>query len=71
MKLWVSYIASVAGILIIAIACATVPITGRTQLNMISERQLTTDADNQFSLFMNMVHKDNRELSGEVRSEGV
>ena len=64
MKLWVSYIASVAGILIIAIACATVPITGRTQLNMISERQLTTAADNQFSLFMNMVHKDNRELSG-------
>src|SRR5207249_9971008 len=40
------------------------PITGRTQLNMISERQLRTTADNHFSEFMNMVYRENRELLG-------
>ena len=33
-------------------SCATVPITGRTQLNMVSDQQLISLSDNSFSQFM-------------------
>jgi Peptidase family M48 len=36
-------------------ACATVPITGRTQLNMVSDQQLVSAADLGFSKFMGKV----------------
>lgn len=37
--------------------CATVPITGRTQLNMISDQQLAATADQDFAKFAGLVVK--------------
>jgi len=39
----------------IAAACATVPITGRTQLSIISDQQVAAAADQNFSQFMGLV----------------
>lgn len=49
-------------------ACATVPITGRTQLNMVSDQQLVSAADLEFSNFMGAVSQKNAQLS---RSESL
>jgi len=43
--------------------CATVPITGRTQLNMISDQQLAAAADQDFSKFASLVVQKNALLS--------
>src|SRR5712692_6452162 len=37
---------------ILVTGCVTVPITGRTQLNMVSDQQLAAAADQNFSKFM-------------------
>src|SRR5262245_19384068 len=46
---------AILGVLLVAItlgACATVPITGRYQLNMFSDQQMVSFADQSFSEFM-------------------
>ena len=39
-------------VLCVLVGCATVPITGRTQLNMVSDQALINAADQEFSKFM-------------------
>ncbi len=46
-----------------ATGCTTVPITGRTQLNMISDQQLVAAADQDFSKFASLVVQKNAALS--------
>ena len=43
--------------------CATVPITGRTQLNMISDQELVRTADTSFAQFMGLVQQKNAQLT--------
>ena len=49
--------------LTLTIGCATVAITGRSQLNMISDQQLVLMADQNFSQFMRFVNSRNAALS--------
>lgn len=57
---WVLFL-SVAAFLIVA--CATVPITGRSQLRLISNEQLIAAADQQFYQFMSLVRQKSAVLS--------
>jgi len=50
-------------LLLLLAGCATVPITGRTQLNVISDQQLAAAADQDFSKFMSLVRQKNALLS--------
>ncbi len=43
--------------------CATVPITGRSQLNMVSDQQVIAASDQEFSKFMGLVSQKNAVLS--------
>src|SRR2546427_1557910 len=43
--------------LLLVVGCATVAVTGRSQLNMIPDRQLVTAANQNFSKFMELVHQ--------------
>jgi len=57
---------AILGVLFVAItlgACATVPITGRSQLNMVADQQVVSSADQFFSKFMQFVHEKNARLS--------
>src|SRR5262245_63058014 len=40
--------------------CATVAITGRTQLNMLSDAEIVAMGDRSFSAFMTLVNKENK-----------
>src|SRR5437667_12045297 len=51
------------GGLFLTAGCATVPITGRSQLNMISDQQLATAANQSFSQFMELVNRKNAMMS--------
>jgi Zn-dependent protease with chaperone function len=44
--------------------CATVPITGRSQVNVIPDAQLVSAADQTFSRFMGLVNQKNLVMSG-------
>lgn len=57
-----SFLTFFAFIILIS-GCATVPITGRPQLNMVSDQQLATAADQNFSKFMGLVSQKNAMLS--------
>jgi hypothetical protein len=54
MRAGISWIGSLA-LTLLGAACATVPTTGRTQLNMISAQQLTLAANQNFAKFMGLV----------------
>ena len=51
------------GLLLFAAGCATVAITGRSQLNMVSDKQLVAAANQNFSQFMGLVSQKNAKLS--------
>jgi Zn-dependent protease with chaperone function len=65
--------AALALVLVFMSACTTVPITGRSQLNMVSDEAMVTAADASFSKFMGAVRKKNAELSPQesVQSRSV
>ncbi|MGH7486001.1 MAG: hypothetical protein ACREMY_10440, partial [bacterium] len=48
---------------LLAAACATVPITGRTQLSLISDQQLLTGSDQAFAQFIQMARQKNAVVS--------
>lgn len=50
-------------LLLFLAGCATVPITGRSQLNMISDQQLVAAADQNFSKFIGLVSQKNAMLA--------
>src|SRR5690242_11729557 len=50
-------------LLLAAAACQTVPITGRSQLNIVSDQQLAAIADRNFSAFMSLVNSKNAVLA--------
>jgi Zn-dependent protease with chaperone function len=52
----------VGSLLLLLASCATVPITGRSQINMISDQQLIAAADDNFSQFMALVSQKNAVL---------
>jgi len=52
----------VGSLLLILIGCATVPITGRSQINMISDQQLVAISNEHFSRFMALMNKKNAVL---------
>src|SRR5262249_53111007 len=56
-RLPVSVAALVAGLLVAA--CAIVPLTGRTQLNLVSDQQLVGSANQQFAQFMKLANERN------------
>src|SRR5262245_61148271 len=43
--------------------CATVAITGRTQLNMLSDAEIVAMGDRSFSAFMALANKENRAVN--------
>jgi metalloendopeptidase OMA1, mitochondrial len=49
-------------LLLTAAACQTVPITGRSQLNIMSDQQVASIADRNFSAFMTLVNSKNAVL---------
>jgi Zn-dependent protease with chaperone function len=54
---------TVVAIVLLLTGCTTVPITGRSQLNMIPDQQVVAAADQQFSKFMGLVSQKNAMLS--------
>jgi len=50
---------AVATLLLVVAACATVPLTGRTQLNLVSDQQLIGSANQQFAQFMRLANDRN------------
>src|SRR5438876_1898537 len=48
---------------VLVMACSTVPITGRSQLNMISDRELLAAAHQNYSQFLGVVQRKNALLS--------
>ena len=50
-------------LVLLGAACATVPITGRSQLNLISDQQLAVASHQEFSRFMQLVSQKNALLS--------
>ena len=61
------YLLPAAAILVLA-ACATVPITGRSQIALISDQQLAGLAGQEFAKFMTAVNQKNARLT---RSESL
>lgn len=51
--------------------CSTVPITGRTQLNMVSAQVLTDASDREFSKFMSIANQKNAVLSRSESSQAA
>ena len=49
--------------LLLVLGCTTVPITGRSQLNMISDQQLAAAADQDFAKFASLVVQKNAVVS--------
>lgn len=58
-----SMLLTVTSLLLLVAGCTTVPITGRTQLNMVSDQQLTAAADQDYSKFASLVIQKNAMLS--------
>jgi len=50
------------GLLLFASGCSTVPITGRSQLNMLTDQAMVAAANANFAQFMGAVNKQNAEL---------
>lgn len=59
------------GLLFLAAGCATVPITGRSQLNMMSDQEMITAANASFSRFMSAVQQKNSVLSPSDSSQAT
>src|SRR2546425_8474478 len=54
---------AVATLLLLIAACAVVPLTGRTQLNLVSDQQLIGSANQQFAQFMRLANDRNAVLA--------